>query len=47
MERAYKSRGIYAPSIRACLEYFSPDQMIILDSNEFFKVTCFDPEGCI
>jgi len=36
-ERAYKMRGIYAPSIKACLDYFPPEQTLILDSNSFFK----------
>jgi Sulfotransferase domain len=36
-ERAYKLRSVYSPSIKACLEHFSPEQLLIMDSNEFFK----------
>ena len=35
-ERAYKLRSIYAPSIKTCLDLFSPDQVLILDSKKFF-----------
>ncbi len=36
-ERAYTVRSIYAPSIKACLEHFPPDQRLILDSQVFFE----------